>query len=261
MKNYDDKVITINLKNETVEVVSEDKVNTHKIGTKEAFSIISDLWIRSGWDNKYVYSFSWLGRPIIQLPEDMIRIQELIYDIKPDVIIETGVAHGGSLIFYASLCKLMDKGKVVGIDIEIREHNKKAIEKHELYEYITLIEGSSTDEKTFEKVMSEVNESDKVLVILDSNHTKDHVLKELKLYSKFISIGSYIVASDGIMEYLVGAPRSNEDWTLNNPKKAAEEFVMNNINFIIEEPKFPFNEGNIEERVTYWPSAFIKRIK
>ena len=93
----------------------------------KAFSLISELWIRSGWDTKYVYGFSWLGRPIIQLPEDMLRIQEVIYDLKPDVIIETGVAHGGSMIFYASLCTAIGKGRVVGIDIEIREHNKKQL--------------------------------------------------------------------------------------------------------------------------------------
>lgn len=233
----------------------------YDIGSPEAFKIISDVWIRSGWDTKYVYSFAWMGRPVIQLPEDMIRIQEVIFDIKPDVIIETGIAHGGSLIFYASLCKAMEKGKIVGVDIEIRPHNREAIESHFLSPYISMIEGSSIDADIVSQVGKHVKENDTVLVLLDSNHSYEHVLNELKMYSNFVSIGSYIVATDGIMEYVVGAPRSAPDWATNNPKKAAEDFVQENPDFIIVEPKFPFNEGQISERVTYWPSAYIKRIK
>jgi cephalosporin hydroxylase len=231
------------------------------IGSPEGFKVLSNLWLKSGWETKYVYSFSWLGRPIIQLPEDMIRIQEVIFDIKPDVIIETGVAHGGSLVFYASLCKLMGVGKVVGIDIEIRPHNRKAIEEHFLFPYITLIEGSSVDKSTVDKVKEHIRPNDKVLILLDSNHTYDHVLAELNAYSPLVSKNSFIVATDGIMELVVGYDRTNPDWTINNPKKAAEQFVKENKDFIIEEPAFPFNEGTIDERVTYWPSAFIKKIK
>jgi cephalosporin hydroxylase len=231
------------------------------IGTPEAFKIISDAWLRSGWDTKYVYSFSWMGRPIIQLPDDLIRIQEVIFNIKPDVIIETGVAHGGSLIFYATLCKAMERGRVIGIDIEIRPNNRKSLEEHFLYPYITLIEGSSVNPEIVLKVKGHVKASDKVLILLDSNHSYLHVLEELKAYSGMVSLNSYIVATDGIMEYVVGAPRTNPDWITNNPKRAAEQFVKDNLNFIIEEPTFPFNEGVITERVTYWPSAFIKRLK
>ena len=234
---------------------------SYDIGSSEAFKIISDIWIRSGWDAKYVYSFAWLGRPIIQLPEDMVRTQEVIYDIKPDFIIETGIAHGGSLIYYASLCKAIEKGRIIGVDIEIRPHNRKAIEEHILFPYITLIEGSSIDVEIVDQVLSKLSLNDVVMVLLDSNHTYDHVLSELRLYSKMVSLGSYIVATDGIMENVVGAPRTNPDWGTNNPKRALEQFVAENDAFIIEEPKFPFNEGLINERVTYWPSAFIKRIK
>src|SRR5690606_24886939 len=155
-----------------------------------------------GWDTKYVYSFSWLGRPIIQLPEDMMRIQEVIYSLKPDVIIETGVAHGGSLIFYASLCKAFGKGRVIGIDIEIRPHNRLAIENHELKEYIILLEGSSTDDKIVSQVERMINSGETVLILLDSNHTKQHVLEELRKYSPLVSVNSYIVACDGIMAFL-----------------------------------------------------------
>jgi len=231
------------------------------IGTPEAFKVLSDLWIRSGWDTKYVYSFSWMGRPMIQLPDDMLRIQEVIYSVKPDILIETGVAHGGSLIFYAGLFKAMEKGRVIGVDIEIRPHNRFAIETHLLSSYISLIERSSTAAETIHEIEGMVGEGETVMVVLDSNHSYAHVLEELRLYSKFVSIGSYIVATDGIMEFLVGAPRSSADWATNNPKKAAETFVGENSDFIIEEPLFPFNEGVISERVTYWPSAYIKRIR
>ena len=172
----------------------------------KAFSLITDLWIRSGWDTKYVYGFSWLGRPVIQLPEDMLRIQEVIYDIKPDVIVETGVAHGGSLVFYASLCTAMGKGRVIGIDIEIRPHNRKAIEEHHLSPLITLVEGSSVDLDIVNTVKDQIGSAETVLVLLDSNHLKEHVLAELEAYAPFVSPGSYIVACDGIMQQVVGAP-------------------------------------------------------
>jgi cephalosporin hydroxylase len=254
------KKIIVDMEKGQVVVEAETESMTFGIGTAEAFSVISQAWLRSGWDNKYVYSFTWLGRPIIQLPEDMLRLQEMIYAIKPDVIIETGVAHGGSLIFYASLCKAMNHGRVIGIDIEIRPQNRRAIEQHELFEYITLIEGSSVDPRTIEQVTSQVRAEESVIAFLDSCHTKEHVLAELKAYSPLVTQGSYIVAMDGIMEEVAGAPRTQADWSWNNPKAAALEFVGANPNYLIEEPTFVFNESNITKRVTYWPSAFIKRI-
>lgn len=253
-------MITIDVEKSLVTVQQDGETKSLGLGTPEAFSLLSQLWLRSGWDTKYVYSFSWLGRPVIQLPEDMIRIQEVIHRIQPDVIIETGVAHGGSLIYYASLCKVMERGRIIGIDIEIRPHNRQAIEAHSLFPYISLIEGSSVSPETVAAVKALVKEGEKVLVLLDSNHTKDHVLAELQAYAPLVSGDSYIVATDGIMEQVVGAPRTQPDWSWDNPRRAALEFVEDNPEFIIEEPPFPFNEGQITERVTYWPSAFIKRV-
>jgi cephalosporin hydroxylase len=202
-----------------------------------------------------------MGRPIIQLPEDMVHIQEVIYSVKPDVIVETGVAHGGSLIFYSSLCKAMDKGRVIGVDIEIRSHNRKAIEEHPLASYITLIEGDSTAPDIIAQVQRHIKPGETVMVLLDSNHTKAHVLGELNAYSPLVTAGSYIVAMDGIMEQVVGAPRTQPDWEWNNPKQAAFEFVKSNPDFEIVEPPFIFNEGIVEKRITYWPNGFIKRIR
>lgn len=253
--------MTITIENDIIRVSGPDGVQEHGIGSAEGFRVLSELWLRAGWDTKYVYSFSWMGRPIIQLPEDMVRIQEVIYALRPDVIVETGIAHGGSLIFYASLCKAMEHGRVVGIDIEIRPHNRKAIEAHPLMPYLTLIEGSSVDPLIVGRVAQEVEGAGSVLVLLDSNHTKAHVLAELEAYGPLVTPGSYIVATDGIMSWLGNAPRTQPDWSWNNPRDAAREFVASHPDFVFAEPPFAFNEGEIRERVTYWPDAFIKRIR
>lgn len=253
-------MITIDIENGRVTMDDGQRVVSCALGSPEGFSIISRAWLRSGWDNKYVYGFTWMGRPIIQLPDDLIRIQEVIYTVQPDVIIETGVAHGGSLVFYASLCKAMGKGRVIGVDIEIRPHNRSAIESHMLFPLITLVEGDSIHPETVDKVKALVGPGENAFVVLDSRHTKDHVLAELRAYAPLVGVGSYIVASDGIMEHVVGAPRAQPDWSWNNPRQAALQFVRETPDFVIEEPAFLFNEGSICERVTYWPGGFIRRV-
>src|SRR5205085_5384989 len=169
-------MIKVDLEQGSVMIEENGLTRDHKLDTPEAFRIISDLWLRCGWDNKYVYSFTWLGRPIIQLPDDLIRIQEVIYTLRPDVIVETGVAHGGSLVFYAGLCKALDRGRVIGVDVEIRPHNRQAIESHALSSFITLIEGSSIDPAIINRVKSQILPGERVLVLLDSCHQKAHVL-------------------------------------------------------------------------------------
>ena len=244
--------------------VNGTKINLY---SPEGFKVIADLWLKVGWDQKYIYSFSWLGRPIIQSPDDMLRIQEVIFDIKPDLVIETGIAHGGSLIYYASILQSIGNGRVVGIDVDIRQHNREAIEEHKLFSLISLIEGSSIDSSTYEKVKELVSDNERVIVILDSAHDYNHVKNEIEIYSHLVSVGSYIVVTDGSQEYLGSTPRAKSDypgyvdtWKDNNPKKAAEDFVLENDQYEIIEPKFLFNEGNIDFRVTHWPSAFIKKL-
>jgi len=237
----------------------EGKSRTIDLYSKEAFELISHQWLKVGWNQKYTYTFTWMGRPIIQLPEDMVRIQEVIYQVKPDVIIETGVAHGGSLIFYASLCKVMGKGRVIGIDIEIRPHNRKAIESHEMFFHITLIEMSSTSPETIRQVKKLIKSGETVLVILDSCHTKQHVLDELEYYFDLITPGSYIVATDGIMKDLHDVPRGNPEWVRDNPIEAVNDFVKRHPEFILEQPAWPFNESDLTKNVTHWPCAFLRR--
>jgi len=253
-------ITTIDEEQNVVIVRDGDKEVRHSLSSAEGFEAASRAWIRAGWDTTYVYSFAWMGRPIIQLPEDMIRLQEVIWNLKPDVLIETGVAHGGSLIFYASLFEAMGNGRVIGIDIEIRPHNRKAIENHPMKKRIELLEGSSTAPEIVDEVTELVKPGETVLVVLDSNHTKAHVLEELRAYGPLVSIGSYIVATDGVMEQVTGAPRTGDDWNWNNPRAAVHAFVAEDKRFIIEEPTFPCNEGAVTERVTYWPDAFVKRI-
>ena len=256
----------MNIDEKNNQIIQEDG-SIITLYSPEGFKIISDLWIKMGWDQKYSYGFTWMGRPIIQNPDDMVRMQEVIYSIKPDFIIETGIAHGGSLIYYASLLHAMGHGRVVGVDIEIRSHNRKSVEEHELFHLIDLIEGSSTDTLVLKQVEDIVGIGRTIIVILDSAHDYYHVLKELKLYSEFVSEGSYIVVTDGSQEYLHVTPRAKNDypryvdtWETNNPKRAAEDFLKENSEFEIVEPEFPFNEGNIDFRVTLWPTAFLKKV-
>lgn len=239
--------------------------NSISLYSPEGLKTLSDIWLKVSWDQKHPYTFTWMGRPIIQHPEDLVRIQEVIYHQKPDVIIETGIAHGGSLMLSASICQGMGKGRVIGVDIEIRPHNRKAIESHLLYPYITMFEGSAIDQSIIDKVRAEIKPDERCIVILDSCHEYDHVYKELELYSEFVPIGGYIVATDGSQAYLNETPRAKIDypecdtWAHNNPMNAALDFVAKHAEFEIVEPDFLFNESPINYRITHWPSAFIRR--
>ncbi len=228
--------------------------------SSQAFELISHEWLKVGWNQKYTYTFSWLGQPIIQLPEDLIRIQEVVYRVKPDVIIETGVAHGGSLIYYASLCKAMGKGRVIGIDIEIRPHNRRAIEAHELFPLITLVEGSSTAPEIIREVHDMVRPGETALVILDSDHGRAHVRAELEAYHGLITPDSYIVATDAVMESVADTPRGRPEWRKDHPAAAAEDFLAEHPEFVMKQPTWPFNESELRENVTHWPGAWLRRI-
>lgn len=248
-------------------VILQDGSHQIDLYSPEGFKIVSDLWLNVGWDQKYSYGFSWLGRPVIQIPEDLLLIQEVIFKNKPDVIIETGIAHGGSLVFYASILSAIGEGKVIGVDIEIRPHNRKAIEEHPLYRRIELIESDSVNPSVVDQIRSMINETDNVMVILDSLHDYEHVMAEINLYSQLVSVGSYIVVTDGIRGNLGVTPKARREypadvdtWVWNNPSTAARKFVENNPNFQIDKPEFVFNESCINFRVTCWPAAFVKRV-
>jgi len=206
---------------------------------------------------QYSYNFSWMGRPIIQYPQDMIAMQEIIWDVKPDLIIETGIAHGGSLIYYASILELIGHGEVLGIDIDIRKHNREEIEKHPMVKRITMIEGSSIDENTAEQVRKIAQDKERIVVCLDSNHTHEHVLKELELYAPLVSLNSYIAVFDTIVEDLPdGYFSQKRPWGIgNNPRTAVDQFLKANDNFIIDEA--------IDNKllVSVTPRGYLKRMR
>jgi hypothetical protein len=197
---------------------------------------LSRIWIREIARHRYAYNFTWLGRPVIQFPQDMMAIQELIWSIKPDVVIETGVAHGGSILFSASMLELVGgEGYVIGIDIDIRKHNRTEIEAHPLSRRVRLIEGSSVDDAVVSQVREIVGEGKKVLVILDSNHTHEHVLRELELFSPFVGEGSYLVVYDTLIEDMPLDLVGDRPWGPgNNPKTAVWEFLETNKRFKID---------------------------
>jgi len=252
--------LTIDSENNTLLCKDAEGERNMPLYCDEAFKIISDLWVKAGWNAKYLYTFSWMGRPIIQLPEDLIRVQEMIFQLKPDVILETGVAHGGSLIFYASLFEAMRcEGRVIGIDIEIRPHNRAEIEAHPLFDRITLIEGSSVAPETVQKANALIAPGQKVLVILDSNHLRDHVRAELEAYCDLICPGSFIVATDGVMREVADVPRGTPSWIDDNPTTAAREFAEAHPEFELIEPPFAFNESTLDFQITHWPDAWLRR--
>jgi len=253
--------INIDTDSKQVTIKNHSELRTLDLYGREAFELISDIWLKTSWNQKYSYTFTWLGRPIIQHPEDLIRLQEVIYTIKPDVIIETGVAHGGSLIFYAGLFKAMGHGRsVIGVDLEIRPHNREAIEKHELSDVITLIEGNSVDPSVVGKVSGGIQPQDIVMVVLDSNHSKSHVMAELQAYHHLVTSGSYILATDGIMRDVWDVPHGNHAWRHDNPATAAKDFILKHSDFVIEQPKWHFNESDLEKNITTWPCAWLRRL-
>jgi cephalosporin hydroxylase len=254
--------LTIDTDAASLTVVKGSGSRVLELYSREAFEEISDLWVNVSWSQRYSYTFSWLGRPVIQLPQDMIRTQEVIHHVQPDVIVETGVAHGGSLIYYASLFKAMGKAaaRVIGVDIEIRPQNREAIEAHPLFEHIRLIEGSSTEGSVIEEVRSHIHPGDAVMVLLDSDHSKAHVSDELEAYHEMVSVGSYLIATDGIMKQLAVVPGGEASWEWDNPSDAAVEFAERHPEFALAPPVWPFSQSELRKDITHWPNAWLQRI-
>jgi cephalosporin hydroxylase len=234
-------------------------------------NLLAHDWVFESMKRKYLYNFDWLGRPIIQYPQDMVAIQEIIWSIRPTLIIETGIAHGGSLILSASMLALLDyceaiesgtsidpsnsKRKVVGIDIEIREHNRSAIECHPMGSKIEMIEGSSTDQRVINQVAEISKNHNSVLVLLDSNHTHEHVLGELNAYAKLVSVGSYCVVFDTFVEDMPAGYFPDRPWDKgNSPRTAVVEFLKSHSEFVVDE--------SIQNKllITVAPGGFLKRI-
>jgi cephalosporin hydroxylase len=222
------------------------------IYTPEGFEVVANLWTRSNWQRKLSYEVTWLGIPIIQLPEDILMVQELIWKNRPDMIVESGVAHGGALILYASLLELLGRGRVIGVDIEIRKYNRLAIESHPASRRIRLIEGSSTDESTLKAVRACIQPGDRVMVMLDSNHTRDHVRAELELYAPLVNPGGYIIVFDEVMPMVADAPNGKPTWDVDNPLEAVRDFLATH-------PDFEVDRSYERLAATYCRNGFLRR--
>jgi cephalosporin hydroxylase len=207
-----------------------------RLGADAELRELTRRWFIRASQLEYSYHFSWMDRPVIQFPQDLVAMQEILWKLKPDLVIETGVAHGGSLIFYASMLELIGRGRVVGIDIEIRPHNRAAIEAHPMFRRIELIEGSSVDAAVFARVREMAAAQRTILVALDSNHTHDHVLAELRLYSQLVTAGSYLVVFDTIIEQMPPEFSANRPWRPgNSPATAVRQFLAESDRFALDE--------------------------
>ena len=244
--------------NPTDQFNQEKKENIIALGNDESLKDLGLKFLVDTAPKKYSYNFSWMGRPIIALPQDMIAMQELIWEVKPDLIIETGVAHGGSIVYYASLLELIGgEGLVLGIDIDIRKHNRDLIEAHPMMKRIKLLEGSSTSNEIVSQVKEIASSKKKIMVCLDSNHTHEHVYNELKLYAPLTTVGSYCIVFDTVVEDMP----TDWDWGIrtwgvgNNPKTAVRAYLKENDNFEIDK--------SIDNKllISVAPDGYLKRVK
>jgi cephalosporin hydroxylase len=248
--------------NPSVQFELEKQKAISNMGQDSKLLDLTNAWVTESCNQKYSYNFTWLGRPIIQYPQDMIAMQELIWSIQPDLIIETGIAHGGSLIFSASMLELnaicggAHDAEVLAIDIDIRSHNREAIESHPMFKRISMIQGSSIDPDIIKQVQNKVSEKQKVLVFLDSNHTHDHVLAELEAYAPLTSVGSYCVVFDSLVEDLPAEMFGDRPWGPgNNPKTAVWEYLKTHPEFEIDK--------SIQYKllITVAPDGYLRRSK
>jgi len=237
-----------------IRIKDKNSIKDVDIYSDEGFKLIAELWTKVSFHNRVMHKPTWLGIPIVQYPNDIVMMQELIWKVRPDVIVETGVAHGGTAILYASILELLGKGKVIGIEIEIREHNKIAIENHHLSKRINLIEGSSIDEDIAKRAKTMIKDTDKVIIVLDSNHSYKHVLREIELYSSLVSPNGYLVVMDGVQEMLWDVPSGKEEWRHDNPLMAIREFLKKN-------PEWQVDNSYTRLNVTTNHSGFLMRRK
>lgn len=233
----------------------EVRENIEGLKTATDVQALSRVWVREISPYKYAYNFSWMGRPIIQFPQDMIAMQEILWELKPDLVIEAGVAHGGSIIYYASLLELIGHGEVLGLDIDIRAHNREAIESHPMAKRIRLIEGSSIDAGVIRQVQ-EIAKGKRVVVVLDSNHTHDHVLAELRAYAPLVCEGGYCVVMDTIVEHMPKSMFPNRPWGPgDNPMTAVHAYLKEDDRFVID------SGVDAKLLITVAPSGYLRRVR
>ncbi len=238
----------------TLTLTGESGVQTVDLYSDEGLKLVSDLWLKLSAEYKIMYEPTWLGRRIIQLPHDIVQMQELIWTVRPDLIVETGVAHGGSLILSASILDLIGNGRILGIDIDIRSHNRAGIEEHPLAHRIDLLQGSSIDPAIVSEVTARAKSAGTVMVVLDSNHSAEHVAAEIAAYAPLVDEGSYLVVMDGAQGDVFDIPRGNAAWRYDNPLAALDAFVASTDEFVID-------DHFTRLHVTSNPRGYLRRVK
>ena len=234
----------------------EVKENIQGLADNQRGHELSLDWLMCVAENRYTYNFTWMGVPIIQFPQDIVAMQEIIWRIKPDLIIETGIARGGSLIFYASMFELLGNGHVLGIDIDIRQHNREVIEAHPMSKRITMFEGSSVSDEMAERVRDFAKDYKNILVVLDSNHTHEHVLRELELYAPLTSVGSYCVVFDTVVEDIPEGSFPDRPWDKgDNPKTAVWAYLKQDERFEVD------SDSHNKIMVTVAPGGYLRRVR
>jgi len=233
---------------------------THDLYSREAFAEISRQWVRAGWSLSYYRGFTWMGLPVLQLPDDLVRFQEVLWDVRPSLIIETGVFQGGSLLFHASLCKALGSGRVVGVDINVPETLWQMLERHELSSMITLLEGDSASPEVLGEIEDLREPDETTLVLLDSDHTRVHVRRELEAYAPLVSPGSYVIVADTIVQDLSDVPGGDRSWTEDNPAAAVDDFLAVHPEFerVADSPRAAA-EG-LPDAVSYWGGGWLRRL-
>jgi cephalosporin hydroxylase len=234
-----------------------DAAAVERMAADEELARVSREFLLKTCEHRYSYNFSWLGRPIIQYPQDLMALQEIVWRVRPRIIVETGIAHGGSTIFFASMLELAGgDGRVVAVDVDIRAHNRTAIEAHPLYRRVDMIEGSSIDGGVKDRVHALARGKGAVMVVLDSNHTRDHVLRELELYSPLVTRDSYLVVMDTVVEYMPDDAFVDRPWGKgNNPLTAVREFLQRTDRFVVDK------EFEDKLLVTVAPSGYLRCVK
>jgi cephalosporin hydroxylase len=258
--------LTIDTTARTLSLIDEEDsgaARTLPLYSPEAFTALSREWVRTGWALNYFHTFTWMGRPILQLPDDLIRFQEVFHALRPDVIIETGIFNGGSQLFHASLAETLGHGRVIGIDIEIDQGTRWSLETHHLKNRIALIQGDSAAPEIVAQVRALLQPGETVMVVLDSDHSKAHVARELEAYAPLVTPGMYLIATDGIMRDLTDVPHGAPHWTHDNPAAAAAEFLAHHPEFELAPPQWPHNRSELtpalSNTLTYWPDGWLKR--
>ena len=239
--------------------VEDGSTAAHDLYSNQAFEHLSRQWVRVGWSLRYYSGFTWMGLPVLQLPDDLVRFQEVLWEVRPSLVIETGVYQGGSLLFHASLCKAMDAGRVVGVDINVPAGLRKAISNHMLGSNITLIEGDSASPEVAAEIERLRKPGETTLVLLDSDHSRKHVRRELEAYAPLVTPGSYLIVADTIVRDLADVPGGDASWAEDNPASALEDFLAVHPEFELAPRVSQTGVENLPAAVSYWPGGWLRR--